>query len=96
MNELILKGNAVAPGVGDWYLGETGYDSQMTNEPEDSNRPNDLYDPLPGDRGAHGRFDRRANACSEQWWLTKNRGWLSLAGVGLAAIAALAITDGRE
>ncbi len=96
MNEVILKGNAVAPGFGDWYLGETGYDSQMTNDPEDPGRPNDLYDPLPGDRGAHGRFDRRAHTSSEQWWFTKNRGWLSLAGLGLAGIATLAVANGRE
>ena len=60
----------------------------MTGEPEDPNRPNDLYDPLPGDRGAHGRFDDRANTCSQQWWITKNRGWLALAaGAGLAGLA---------
>jgi NAD(P)-dependent dehydrogenase (short-subunit alcohol dehydrogenase family) len=94
MTDVVVMGNAVAPGLGDWYLAKTGYDSQMTAEPEDPNRPNDLYDPLPGDRGAHGRFDARAHPTSQQWWVTRNRGWLTLAGAGLAGLAIL--TAGRE
>src|ERR687888_877616 len=43
VTEAVLAGNAVAPGLGDWYLGRTGYESQMTDEPEDPNRPNNLY-----------------------------------------------------
>ena len=93
MNEIILRGNAVAPGFGDWYLAKTAYDSQMTDEPEDRGRPNDLFDPLPGDRGAHGRFDRRSHATSEQWWVAKNRDWLSIAGLGLAGLALLAASS---
>jgi short-subunit dehydrogenase len=88
MTDVVVMGNAIAPALGDYYLARTGFDSQMTDEPEDPNRPNDLYDPLPGDRGAHGRFDDRANTCSQQWWITKNRGWLALAaGAGLAGLA---------
>jgi len=87
MTDVVVMGNAAAPGLGDYYLAKTGYDSQMTDQPEDPNRPDDLYSPLPGDRGAHGRFDARANRVSEQWWVTKNRGWLALAGAGLAGLA---------
>ena len=50
--------------------------------------PDNLYKPVPGDRGAHGRFDRRAQSWSTQFWLTRHRGTL-LAGVGLAAAAAM-------
>src|SRR5438270_2288138 len=87
--DVVVMGNAVAPGLGDWYLGRTGFDSQMTDEPEDPDRPNNLYDPLPGDRGARGRFDSRASATSEQWWVTKNRGPLA-AGLGAVALGFLA------
>ena len=88
MTDVAIMGNAVAPSLGDYYLGKTGVDGQMTDEPEDPNRPNNLYDPLPGDRGAHGRFDDRSNAVSRQWWATKNRAWLAAAGVlGLALLA---------
>jgi NAD(P)-dependent dehydrogenase (short-subunit alcohol dehydrogenase family) len=87
ITDVVLTGNAVLPGLGDWYLGKTGYDSQMTDEPEDPGRPDNLYHPLPGDHGAHGRFDRRAHATSRQWWATRNRGWLAAAGLALAGFA---------
>jgi NAD(P)-dependent dehydrogenase (short-subunit alcohol dehydrogenase family) len=86
MTDVVVMGNAVAPGFGDWYLAKTGFDSQMAAEPEDPNRPNNLYEPLAGDHGAHGRFDACSASRSEQWWITKNRGWLACAGVaGIAA-----------
>ena len=90
INDVVLAGNAVLPGVGDWYLGKTGYDSQMTDEPEDPNRPHNLYEPLPGDWGAHGRFDAKAYDDSEQWWATKNRLLLAVAGAaGLGLLLGL-------
>jgi NAD(P)-dependent dehydrogenase (short-subunit alcohol dehydrogenase family) len=89
ITDVVLMGNALLPGVGDWYLARTGYESQLTDEPEDPGRPHNLYDPLPGDWGAHGRFDRVSYTSSEQWWATKNRGWLAAAGLaGLALYAA--------
>src|ERR1051325_4959001 len=45
-------GNNFVPGYGDKYLAEHGYDSQMTDEPEDPDRPDTLWQPLPGDNGA--------------------------------------------
>jgi NAD(P)-dependent dehydrogenase (short-subunit alcohol dehydrogenase family) len=95
VTDIVLAGNAIAPGFGDWYLAKTGYDSQMTAEPEAPGRPDDLYDPLPGDRGAHGRFDDRAHASSEQWWLTRNRAWLVLGGLALTGLTLLRST-GRD
>ena len=101
ITDVVLMGNAVLPGVGDWYLAKTGYESQMTDEPENPNRPNNLEEPLPGDWGARGRFGDRAYGSSEQWWLTRNRGWLALAGLGLAGLVWLtsdrrAADDGRS
>jgi short-subunit dehydrogenase len=78
---VVIPGNKVAPGVGDWYLGKTGVQSQMTDEPADPNAPNNLYEPLPGDHGAHGRFDRMAHHFSLQWWADAHRGWLAVGGV---------------
>jgi short-subunit dehydrogenase len=73
ITDLVLAGNKVAPGLGDWYMAQTGYESQMTSEPDDPQRPHNLWEPLPGDAGAHGRFSDRAQDHSWQWWLTKNR-----------------------
>jgi short-subunit dehydrogenase len=79
-----IVGNKLVPGIADWYLARTGYRAQQTREPADPNRPHNLWEPLPGDRGAHGVFDHRARDWSAQLWATTHRGWLALAGVGVA------------
>ncbi len=84
-----IYGNRIAPGLGDYYLGRQGYASQQTNEPIDPRRPDNLWQPLAGDRGAHGIFDDRASASSPQLWANMNRGWLTVAGVATLACAAL-------
>jgi short-subunit dehydrogenase len=95
ITDVVLAGNAVLPGVGDWYLGKTGYESQMTDEPEDPDRPHNLFESLPGDWGAHGRFDAQAYDDSGQWWATKNRLLLAVAGAaGLGLLVGL--TAGRD
>ncbi len=77
----VVVGNKMAPALGDWYLGKTGIDSQQTDEPADPNAPNNLYDPLPGDHGAHGRFDRIAHDFSFQLWADQHRGLLAVGGL---------------
>jgi short-subunit dehydrogenase len=81
-----IEGNKIAPGLLDLYLGRTGYDSQQTSEPEDPNRPNNLWEPVAGDHGAHGTFDARASEQSWELRTSLNRLWLG-AGftLGLAA-----------
>jgi NAD(P)-dependent dehydrogenase (short-subunit alcohol dehydrogenase family) len=48
------------PGLLDRYLAAGGYDAQMTDEPADPTRPNNLLEPVEVDYGAHGRFDAEA------------------------------------
>jgi short-subunit dehydrogenase len=83
---LAIEGNKIAPGFADRYLGRTGYKSQQTEEPEDPNRPNNLWKPVPGDHGAHGRFDSRAHERSTELWLDLNRNWLAI-GAGIVGLA---------
>jgi NAD(P)-dependent dehydrogenase (short-subunit alcohol dehydrogenase family) len=91
---LNVLGERVAPWLLDWYLGKTGYGSQMTEEPLDGGPGHDnLYRPVDGseDRGAHGPFDDKAHEHSFQTSLTKHRrlaGSLA-AGVGAATGAVL-------
>jgi NAD(P)-dependent dehydrogenase (short-subunit alcohol dehydrogenase family) len=80
-----IEGNKIAPGWLDSYLGRTGYNSQQTAEPEDPNRPNNLWEPVPGDHGAHGRFDSRAHAHSTEVWLDLYRNWLAI-GAGVLGV----------
>jgi NAD(P)-dependent dehydrogenase (short-subunit alcohol dehydrogenase family) len=79
-----ITGNKIAPGLLDHYLGRTGYDSQQTQEPEDPNRPDNLWKPLPGDHGAHGDFDQRAHDRSYEAWADLHRNWL-IAALGILA-----------
>jgi NAD(P)-dependent dehydrogenase (short-subunit alcohol dehydrogenase family) len=79
-----VLGEKVAPGLVDRYLSSFGYDSQQVEEPEDPARPDNLWHALPGDRGAHGRFDAEAHRTSTHFWLTRRRTALLAAGLGLA------------
>jgi NAD(P)-dependent dehydrogenase (short-subunit alcohol dehydrogenase family) len=90
---MAITGNAIAPGLLDHYLGRTGYDSQQTGDPVDPNRPSNLFEPVAGDHGAHGIFERRASYKSEELWSSTHKGWIA-AGAGVAGIA-LALLLGR-
>ena len=85
-----IVANKLAPGLLDHYLGRNGYASQQHNGPEDPNRAHNLWEPLPGDAGAHGVFDRQAKNWSPQLWASKHRSWLVLAGVLAVAGASAA------
>lgn len=90
-NSLVIAGQKIAPSVADHYLAATAVEGQMTSEPESSPRPNNLWSPVPGDHGAHGRFDAMAYAYSPQVMLNKNRQALAIAAVAgaLTGLAAL-------
>jgi hypothetical protein len=72
-----IIGNKLFPGLLDHYLAHTGYESQETDEPEDPNRRNNLYEPVAGDHGAHGRFDSRSRNFSPQLWTDLHRDGLA-------------------
>ena len=78
-------GNKLAPGFADRYLARTGYDSQQLDSPEDPNRLNNLWEPLPGDHGAHGTFDDRARRHSLELWLETHPRWTAAGALALAA-----------
>ena len=86
-----IEGNKIAPGWLDHYLALTCFDGQQTGETVSPDRPNNLFDPVPGDHGAHGIFDDRSHAASAQLWQTTHRGWLAAAGIGVAAFACIAL-----
>jgi NAD(P)-dependent dehydrogenase (short-subunit alcohol dehydrogenase family) len=78
-----IVGDKIAPRFADWYLARHGYEAQQTDAPAEPERPNNLWQPLSGDYGAHGEFDARSTDYSIQFWLSKNRSWLTLAGLAL-------------
>jgi hypothetical protein len=48
------------PGWLDWLAAGRGWQGQMTSEPAKADREGNLFQPPPGDPGAHGRFDARS------------------------------------
>ena len=83
-----ILANRLAPGLLDRYLAATGYSAQQTHEPEDPERPDNLWTPVPGDHGAHGAFGDRAAEWSAQLWASTHRG--ATVAALLAAGAAIA------
>jgi short-subunit dehydrogenase len=91
-----IIGSRLIPGLLDRYLGRTGFASQQTAQRADPERPDNLWEPVPGDLGAHGGFDARAHPRSLQAWLSAHRRALVATGTAAAASAlALASRDGR-
>ena len=79
-----IVGDKLFPGLLDRYLARVGYDAQQTREPEDPERPHNLYAPVQGDWAARGRFDGRARERLGPSWGS----WLA-AGAALSAAATL-------
>jgi NAD(P)-dependent dehydrogenase (short-subunit alcohol dehydrogenase family) len=83
-----IAGNKVFPSLGDWYLAKAGYESQMTSEPEDPDRADNLWRPVDDiqDFGVHGRFGAHARGVQHRSWPARHRKSLAAAAAS-AAIA---------
>jgi len=89
-----LWGQKLSPRAADLVLLRTGWKSQHTEELKPTGSPDNLFEPLPGDPGAHGRFDDRARATTAWTWLRLHRAVIG-AGLGLGTIGLLAGLRGR-
>lgn len=81
-----IVGSTFVPGYVDRYLARFGYEAQQTAEPVPGDRPDNLYEPVHNDYGAHGRFNARARPSSTQLWMLMHRGALTGAVAVGAAI----------
>jgi NADP-dependent 3-hydroxy acid dehydrogenase YdfG len=88
-----ILGQKFIGGLLDRYLARIGYEAQQEERPVRPDRPDNLWAPLPGDRGAHGGFDAQAKRRSVEVWLRLHRGKLATAlataALGLVALRAL-------
>lgn len=85
-------GNKLAPSFADRYLARTGYAAQQHDGPDNPNRPNNLWKPVPGDHGAHGTFDARAHEHSLELWGETHWQWVA---AGALAAATLVLSRGK-
>jgi NAD(P)-dependent dehydrogenase (short-subunit alcohol dehydrogenase family) len=80
----LMWGQKLSPRAGDLMLLRMGWKSQHTDEDKPLDAPDNLFSPLPGDPGAHGRFDARSRA-STLWTSLRLR--RRLVGTALAVAA---------
>ena len=91
-----ILGTRIVPGMIDRMLARRGYSGQHTDQPLPPGRKDNLYQPVPGDHGAHGRFDRRASPSSWQYRLTTHRGAASVAALFTLGLLGGLLLAGRN
>jgi NAD(P)-dependent dehydrogenase (short-subunit alcohol dehydrogenase family) len=91
-----IVGTMIAPGLLDRLAARSAWDGQMTDEPALADRPDNLFEPPPGDPGAHGRFDARSTrsvGSASPGWV---RGAVAVLALGAAAGAVALARGARE
>ncbi len=83
----LVLGTRFAGRFMDWYLAKNAWEGQFAEDKGSSTAPSNLYEPVPGDHGAHGVFDDRARNGSIQTWAIRHRRGLYGAGSAVAAAA---------
>ncbi|MCB8884059.1 SDR family oxidoreductase [Acidisoma cellulosilytica] len=82
-----ILGNRIAPILLDHYLADAGYSGQLSDEPEAEDKPANLFEPVPGPYGAHGRFDGKSRTGSWEMFTDRHRA----ACVAVAVISAAGV-----
>jgi NAD(P)-dependent dehydrogenase (short-subunit alcohol dehydrogenase family) len=87
----LLWGQKLSPRAGDLMLLRMGWKGQHTGDDKPLDSPDNLFGTLPGDPGAHGRFDAQSRN-STLWTSLRLRRWL----VGAAVVGAAAVAGSVE
>nr|WP_233341111.1 SDR family oxidoreductase [Haloprofundus sp. MHR1] len=90
-----ILGNRIIPRQLDNLLARSGWGSQMIDEPADSDRTDNLWDPVDDetDYGAHGAFDERARDRSYLLWASMYLPHLLAVAVALVVLLGAAIFE---
>lgn len=80
-----IVGNKIAPWYADYVLAKTGFEGQQTDETANPNRLNNVWTPVPRDRGAYGEFADIATDKSFTLWASMNRNLVRAVTATLAA-----------
>ncbi len=92
----LLWGQKLSPRAGDVMLRRMGWSSQHTDEEKPVDSPDNLFAPLPGDPGAHGRFDDRSRASTAWTSLRLRRRLVGAVALGGAAMVAGSVERSRR
>jgi NAD(P)-dependent dehydrogenase (short-subunit alcohol dehydrogenase family) len=90
-----IIGNRIAPWYADWVLSRQGYEGQQTKEPKGADSENNVWEPVPEDRGTYGGFGDIATNRSFTLWASMNRG-LVRAALGLLAAGVFLACNTRK
>jgi NAD(P)-dependent dehydrogenase (short-subunit alcohol dehydrogenase family) len=95
----LLWGQKLSPRAGDLILLRNGWKGQHTDEDKPIGGPDNLFETMPGDPGAHGRFDDRSRRTTT-WTglrlaLRSPRTSLAILGLGLAAAGSVELLGQR-
>jgi NAD(P)-dependent dehydrogenase (short-subunit alcohol dehydrogenase family) len=82
-----IVADKIGPGILDRYLGLTGYQSQQTDRPIETDRPFNLWESVSTDLTTHGEFNDRAHEDTLHWHWTTKRRW-AIPALVLAALVA--------
>ena len=85
-----IIGTRLIPSFLDHKLAHQAWDGQQSKEAAAPERRDNLYAPLPGDHGAHGRFDAKASSSDGELWLATHRTPLIAAALALLLLIAIA------
>lgn len=92
-----ILGNRISARFADWYAAKTLVSGQQAPQEDGAALGVNLYEPIPGDHGAHGVFDDSAHAWSPQtWWVEHRRLGNGIIGAVLGAAGAIALAAGRR
>ncbi|HSD76142.1 MAG TPA: SDR family oxidoreductase [Solirubrobacteraceae bacterium] len=90
-----IWGNKIAPALIDRYLARTAVSGQLSDAEKRPGRPDNLFEPVPHDAGAHGPYDAKAHRHSPQLWATRHRRGLLVAAMTGAMAAVAGATAAR-
>ena len=83
-----ILGQQVIPGLLDHYLADRAIAGQQSGEPPHQGATN-LFEPVPGDQGAHGDFDDRARSHDLVSAASSRLGAAAIRGLALGLVAGL-------
>lgn len=90
-----IYGNKIAAWYADYVLANMGYEGQQTDAPVEPDRKNNVWEPVPEDRGAYGDFAGEAVNKSFTLWVSLNRNLIRTVA-GAVAIGLLAALQMRK
>ena len=90
-----IVGQLVSPALMDRYIANAAWAPQMSDTPEDADRADNLYEPVPGDQGARGRFSRKSKPKALILNPERTRAAAAIAGLLVASLGLLSLGRSR-